>query len=274
MKIKKVIGLVATLLLGATGALVVSQQQVDAKIVTRTNNDASYYRLYTVDGNEISNRGLAPKTDWAVGRIFTHNNETYYQVATNEYLKANESEKLFDDANESLNYTPNIQRINEYFMKYINALHVANNVPTIYSTPELFEYANLRAYQQVGDTMNHDTDSPLASEENLYGFGYSYILKYGQYEGMTSDRDVAYYLLKGWYDDNNNASANLGEVGHFGHRAELIYSGSPASLGMSDNSTAFEAKWNPEIGQGYWDIYNYTGSNPDTNFVSKDAVAE
>lgn len=54
----------------------------------------------------------------------------------------------------------------------------------------------------------------------------------------------------------------------------IMYRQIQVKLGMSDNSTAFEAKQNQEIGQGYWDIYNYTGSNPDTNFVSKDAVAE
>lgn len=272
MKLKRVVGLAATLLLGATGAMLVSQQQADATTVARTNNDASYYRLYTVDGKEISNRGLAPKTDWAVGRIFTHNNETYYQVATNEYLKSSESEKLFDSQNESLNYTPNMQRINEYFIKYLNALHVANGTPQVVSTPDMFEYANHRTYQQVGSNIDHST-RPRDTEECLCGFGYKFFLRNGNYYGIKSDRDVAYYLLKVWYDDDINSSYSMGQAGHFGHRAALIYTGSPAALGMSDNAVALSAEWPDDI-DGFNSIYNYTGSNPNTKFVSKDVVPE
>jgi len=272
MKFNKMVSFIVTLLIGITGALFISQQDVNAAKVTRTTSNVSYALLYTVDGKEISNRALAPNTDWLVGRIFTHNNETFYQVATNEYLKSNEAAKLFDSTNESLNYTPNIQRINEYFIKYLNALHVANGTEPVSTSADMFEYANHRAYQQVGKTMDHST-KPRDTEENLYGFGYDYILKNGNYVGMKSDRDVAFYLLKGWYDDSNNASYGPGQIGHFGHRAALIYTGSPAALGMSDNSIALSAEW-PDSYDGFYSIYNYTGSNPNTNFVSKDVVPE
>lgn len=262
----------ATLLAGITGALFMSQQNVDAATVARTKSNVDYARLYTIDGDDISNRALAANTDWLVGRIFTHNNETYYQVATHEYLKASDSSKLFDNKNESLNYTPNMQRINDYFVKYLNALHRANGTPEVSTSPEMYEYANHRAYQQIGKTMDHST-RPRNTEDNLYGFGFDYILRSGQYAGMRSDRDVAWYLIKGWYDDDNNASYDSGTVGHFGHRAALIYTGNPVSLGMSDNSTAMSAEWPADL-TGFNSIYNYTGTNPDTKFISKDVVPE
>lgn len=215
---------------------------------------------------------MAPNTDWLVGRIFTHNNETYYQVATNEYLKSNNSKKLFDSTKPNLNYTPNIQRINDYFIKYLNALHRANGTPEVSTTSEMFEYANHRAYQQVGKTLDHSTQ-PRNTEEDLYGLGYDFILKNGGYVGLKSDRDVAFYLIKGWYDDDNNIFATLGHVGHFGHRAALIYTGSPAAIGMSDNATSLNAEWTNDL-DGFHRIYNDTGSNPNTNFISKDAVPE
>lgn len=268
MKIKKMAVLIASLTMTIAGAMFISQKNVDAAKVTSVNDSVA--TLYKLDGSKITNRALGPNSNWLVGRIFTHNGETFYQVATNEYLKSNDTTKLFDNTNTSLNYTPNIQKINDYFIKYLNALHVANGTPTVTTTADMFEYANHRAYQQVGNTMDHST-RPRDTEENLYNFGYDSILKYGQYEKMTSDKEVAYYLLKGWYDDNNNVAASAGQVGHFGHRAALIYTGSPAALGMSDNSTSLSAEWTTDY-EGFESIYQYTGSNPDTKFVSEDAV--
>lgn len=270
MKIVKSLIVGMALLTSATGAMILSQKDADAAKVASVNNNVA--RLYREDGKLITDRALGPNSNWLVGRIFTHNNETYYQVATKEYLKANDSKRLYDNTNPSLNYTPSIQRINQYFIKYLNALHAANGIPMTTTTPEMFEYANHRAYQQVGRTMNHST-RPRDTEENLYNFGYDYILKWGQQEDMMSDRDVAFELLKGWYDDSNNVSASNGQIGHFGHRAALIYTGNPVSLGMSDNATAMSAEW-PEDLDGFNSIYNYTGSNPSTNFISKDAVPE
>lgn len=80
-------------------------------------------------------------------------------------------------------------------------------------------------------------------------------------------------MLKGWYDDDNNIAYAPGQAGHFGHRAALIYTGNPVALGMSDNATAMSAEW-PEDLDGFNSIFNYTGSNPNTNFISKDAVPE
>ncbi|MBL3530403.1 hypothetical protein JMJ99_03405 [Companilactobacillus zhachilii] len=258
------------LLASSTGAMILSQKDADAAKVASVDNNVA--RLYREDGKLITDRALGPNSNWLVGRIFTHNNETYYQVATKEYLKANDSKRLYDNTNPSLNYTPNIQRINQYFIKYLNALHAANGTPMTTTTPEMFEYANHRAYQQVGSNLNHST-RPRNTQDNLYGMGYDFILKYGTYNNFKSDRDVAFYLLKGWYDDDNNIAYGPGQAGHFGHRAALIYTGNPVALGMSDNATAMSAEW-PEDLDGFNSIFNYTGSNPNTNFISKDAVPE
>ncbi|MFC6177476.1 hypothetical protein ACFQAV_11550 [Companilactobacillus huachuanensis] len=258
------------LLASATGAMLFSQKDADAAKVASVNDNVA--RLYREDGKLITDRALGPNSNWLVGRIFTHNGDTYYQVATKEYLKANTAKRLYDNTNPSLNYTPNIQRINQYFIKYLNALHAANGTPMTTTTADMFEYANHRAYQQVGDTMDHST-RPRETEENLYGFGYDYILKWGQRVNMTSDRDVAFYLLKEWYDDDINLCATAGQVGHFGHRAALIYTGTPAAIGMADNSIALSAEWTTDY-DGFMSIYNYTGSNPNTKFISKDVVPE
>ncbi|TGD24906.1 hypothetical protein EGT49_01990 [Companilactobacillus suantsaicola] len=270
MKFNKLITLAASLTIALTGALFVSQQDASAEVTKVTSTGNSTSKLYTKDGDLITNRALAPKTNWLVDRIFTHNDVTYYQVATNEYLKSTSTTRLYDKSNPNFKYVPNVKRINEYFIKYLNVLHAANGTPAVSTSEEMFEYANHRAYQQVGDTMDHST-RPRNTAENLYGFGFNFILKNGIYKGMTSDRDVAWYLIKGWYDDNNNASAGPGEIGHFGHRAELIYTGTPAAIGMSDNSTSLSSEWTNDF-DGYNSIYEYTGTNPNTNFISKDSV--
>lgn len=272
MKLKKLLVYVAALSFAAIGAVSVSQNDADAAVTkVATTNSGKVARLYRLDGSLITNRALGPDSNWLVDRIFTHNNETFYQVATNEYLKASDSRRLYDKSNPDSNYTPNIQRINDYFVKYINALHRANGTPEVVTTPDMLEYANHRAYQQVGSNLDHTTASRETSE-NLYSIGYDFILKWGKSEGINSDRDMAYYLIKGWYDDDNNASADPGQVGHFGHRAALIYSGSPLALGMSDNASSMDAEWDSNLYAGFDSVYDYTGTNPNTKFISKDVV--
>ncbi|HIY91751.1 hypothetical protein [Companilactobacillus sp. HBUAS56275] len=272
MKLKRLLVYVAALSFAAIGAVSVSQNDADAAVTkVATTNSGNVVRLYRLDGSLITNRALGPDTNWLVDRIFTHNNETFYQVATNEYLKASDSKRLYDKSNPDSSYTPNIQRINYYFIQYLNALHRANGTPEVSTSSDMFEYANHRAYQQVGNTLNHTT-AERETAENLYSIGYSFILKLGKWAGINSDRDVAYYLIKGWYDDDNNASFGPGQVGHFGHRAALIYAGSPAALGMSDNATSLNSEWDPNQYSEFNSIYYYTGTNPNTKFISKDAV--
>lgn len=272
MKLKKLLVYVAALSFAAIGAVSVSQNDADAAVTkVATTNNGKVVRLYRLDGSLITNRALGPDTNWLVDRIFTHNNETFYQVATNEYLKASDSKRLYDKSNPDSSYTPNIQRINYYFVQYLNALHRANGTPEVSTSADMFEYANHRAYQQVGNTLDHTT-AERETSENLNGAGYGYILKGGVSEGINSDRDVAYKLIKIWYNDNNNIFAGPGQVGHFGHRAALIYAGSPVAVGMSDNATAMDAEWDPNQYSEFNSIYYYTGTNPNTKFISKDAV--
>ena len=54
-------------------------------VVTTTNSPAT---LYTKDGQAISGRGLGPNSEWKTANKIVLNGETYYQVATNEWVKA------------------------------------------------------------------------------------------------------------------------------------------------------------------------------------------
>lgn len=69
-------------------------------VATVTSSQAA--RLYTRDGQLVMNRALAPNTPWRVGKIISLNDQTYYQVATNEYLKATDSKLSGDAANGKL----------------------------------------------------------------------------------------------------------------------------------------------------------------------------
>lgn len=54
-------------------------------VVTTKNQVAT---LYTKDGQAITGRGLAANSDWQTANKMTLKGETYYQVATNEWVKA------------------------------------------------------------------------------------------------------------------------------------------------------------------------------------------
>ncbi|MQS75336.1 CAP domain-containing protein [Companilactobacillus halodurans] len=81
---------IAALAMAATGALSLNQTKADAATVA-TVNSGTTARLYTNQGKLITNRALSPNSPWAVGEIITINGAKYYQVATNEYLKASDS---------------------------------------------------------------------------------------------------------------------------------------------------------------------------------------
>ncbi|WP_334351805.1 hypothetical protein [Companilactobacillus sp. HBUAS56257] len=264
MKFNKLITLAASLTIALTGALFVSQQDVSAAASKVTSTKNSISKLYTEKGDLITNRALAPGTNWLVDRVFYHDGETYYRVATNEFLKSSSTTKIYDKSNPNPKYIPNIRRINDYFIKYVNALHAANGTPQIAFSEDMFEYANLRAYQQVGDTLDHSTGTRNVGE-NLHLPGFDYYLAMG-----VSDKDTAWQIFQAWYDEYNNITSK-NQVGHFGHRAELIYTGSPAALGMSDNAVAFNSEWTNDY-SGYMSVYNYIGTNPNTKFISKDSV--
>lgn len=90
---------------GKTYYQVATNEWVDASTVTvvgqTTNNDSNVKpavgvvtigstvaQLYTKDGTAISDRALGPNSSWKTANKMTLNGETYYQVATNEWVKA------------------------------------------------------------------------------------------------------------------------------------------------------------------------------------------
>ncbi|MFH5811586.1 SLAP domain-containing protein [Companilactobacillus sp. FL22-1] len=90
MKTAKSVALLAALAIATIGGLATSQNDVSASGVATTTTQGPA-RLYTSTGSLITDRELAPNTKWAVGKTISINNETFYQVATNEYLKAADS---------------------------------------------------------------------------------------------------------------------------------------------------------------------------------------
>lgn len=279
MKLSRLITLSAVAVMAMSSSFAVTQKNADASTVA-TTNASGIAKLYTKNGKQISNRALAPNTKWAVGNVITINGEKLYQVASNEYLKASASNLSGDtpvavatksdattESQSDTDYTPNLANINSYFAKYVNALHQANGTGSVNVSNDVISYATQRADQQNGNNLDHNTATKNMSE-NLSGAGYDYIIKKA---GAKSDKDVAYFLLKEWYDEDNCVDP-LGTAGHFGHRAALIYAGPNVGLGINAKNSAFEADWNVDNISAQKQLYNYTGTNPNTKFISKDAV--
>jgi len=267
MKRSRLTGIIAALLLATFGGFISTQNQVDAA-KRPTFFVRKVTRLYTSEGKLISNRALGPYTSWAVGKLGFIDGAEYAQVATNEYVFVGDGQ-LDNDPNVEVqitNYKPDINKINDYVVKYVNAIHAANGTQPVHGSTELINYANQRAAQQTNGQLSHASATREMSE-NLSSSGYDYLLHWGY---VHSDRDVAYYLLKSWYDETYNMGSYLGTRGHFGHRAAIIYSGPTVAVGMSNNASSFVADWAP--GNDFMNLYNYTGTSPNTKFVSKDSV--
>ena len=63
------------------------------KLVVATYSDQPAVQLYSFNGNQpsvISNQKLGPKTDWLVDQKTTVDGETYYRVATDQWVKASQ----------------------------------------------------------------------------------------------------------------------------------------------------------------------------------------
>ncbi|CAJ1179242.1 hypothetical protein LCR01_04380 [Companilactobacillus crustorum] len=60
----------------------------DQDLVIETKNKVQ--RLTTAEGKMVTNRALAPKTDWKIDRLANINGKSYYRVATNEFVPADE----------------------------------------------------------------------------------------------------------------------------------------------------------------------------------------
>ncbi|CAJ1201189.1 CAP domain-containing protein [Companilactobacillus nantensis] len=247
-----------------------STNNISTKAATRpTFFVRNVTKLYTSEGKLISNRALGPYTTWAVGKVGFIDGSNYAQVATNEYVFVGDGQIYNDNPDDDVqltNYKPDINKINEYVVKYVNAIHAANGTQPVHTSADFISYANQRAAQQTKGHLDHSTATRETSE-NLSSDGYHYLLFWGY---VHSDKDVAYYLLKSWYDETFNMWSYVGTRGHFGHRAAIIYSGPTVAVGMSDDAASFVADWAP--GNDFMNLYNYTGTSPDTKFVSKDSV--
>jgi hypothetical protein len=88
-----------------SGAFLFSNQtDVSANGIATTHDAITY--LYTDTGKMVSNRALAPKTPWAVGKTINLNDNTYYQVATNEYVKASDVDYANQPVKNNVTVTP------------------------------------------------------------------------------------------------------------------------------------------------------------------------
>ncbi len=61
----------------------------DFKGSIRTNS-GSYKYLYTAEGKQVGDRALSANTDWKSDRTINLNGTTYYRVATNEFVQADD----------------------------------------------------------------------------------------------------------------------------------------------------------------------------------------
>ncbi|MFD1418849.1 SLAP domain-containing protein [Companilactobacillus keshanensis] len=276
-------------------------KSTDTASLTGSNDDQSQssvdilveqYGADTYDDRDGSVNGHVDHfSDWVVSKVVfeASTGKTYYQISNHQYVNLYNYQVHGDegtlphvqvdhltDLNKDIdpntgmevnNYKPNMENINKYFGEYLNALHKANGTASVTVTSDMMNYAQQRANQQVGNTLDHTTASRETSE-NLSSAGFDYLIKWAN---VKSDKDTAYYLLSQWYDESNNLTAP-GQSGHFGHRAALIYSGPNVGLGISGNATSFDADWNYDTLGQFNALYNYSGSNPNTKFVSKDSI--
>jgi hypothetical protein len=369
MKLSKTASILAAFAMAVTGALTIGTHtaKADGVAVVHTSGVCP---LYQQDGSRVTYRGLAPNTGWQVGKTINLDGIDYYQVSTNEYLKATDadyqgnSETINQDSTFTLlgkvtngpvgvyndqtgltsktktvadgsvwqigryivnkngstfaqisthewipgdhlmlnflpmdtaydadfgtndtnsvndvdkpvenieqpknDYKPNLSKINDYFVQYLNALHKANNSAPVNSSADMISYATQRANQQVNGNLDHGT-AERDTSENLSGAGFDYMTNWGN---VTSDKEAAYFLLKQWYDEDSNGTP-LGSAGHFGHRAALIYSGPVVGLGISNDAASFDADWNWSQMDKFYQLYDYTGTNPNTTFISADSI--
>ena len=271
MKKTTVFGIIAAALISVGGIFTTTTTDTKASAIP-TVFVRKITRLYTSDGQLINNRALGEYTSWIVGKTGFIDGAEYYQVATNEYVKASDGQ-IYNDLDNDVplgTYKPDTHKISDYFVKYVNALHKANGSEPVHTNADFENYAMQRAAQQNGNVLDHTTATRNLNE-NLSSDGLDYLLKWGY---VHSDRDVAYYVLKDWYTDEYNIIP-MGQAGHFGHSANVLYAGPTIGFGISNNAAAFVAD---SVGSSSYDafnwLYNYAGTTPNTNFISKDSVPE
>lgn len=250
----------------ADGSLMLFNQPVpegtyiaDFGVSVGDHSDSNWSDTSTSDNNNSNNNGNTIDTN-------TSDNNTDNSNNSNNTTDTNTSDNndTSSDNNTSA-YKPNLENINKYFVAYLNALHKANGTAPVQLSSSMMSYAQQRAGQQDGQNLDHSTATQNTSE-NLSSAGFSFM----NYAGVKSDKDAAYFLLKEWYDESNNLYG-VGQPGHFGHRAALIYSGPNVGLGITNGDAAFDADWNHSTLNAQNQMY-YSTSEPNTQFISKDAI--
>ena len=98
----------------------------DGVITVKNNIFAAY--LYNIKGEKISNRALSGNSSWKTFNRMTLNNKEYYQVATNEWIPADNVDVTSQDSNNSSidgNNTVTSSDIKELTTKDVGASGVA-----------------------------------------------------------------------------------------------------------------------------------------------------
>lgn len=254
-----------------TSALYLNQQTSQAATKNiATTNSTQIARLYNRDGKVITNRALGPNTRWLVGEIVTINNQAMYQVATNEYLRSVDSklDNSVDTAGE--NSTGDLAltsaNISRYFVEYLNALHKANGTRPVQATADMNNYAMQRVNQQSINKLDHTTASRDTSENLEIGGFHDYRVMH------MNAKQAAYYTLTAWYTERSTFT-KLGNDGHFGHRAAILYSGPNVGLAVNEHNVAFVADWDYSTLDEFNDVYSYVGDGePNNKWISADAI--
>ncbi|MDR0299652.1 MAG: DUF5011 domain-containing protein [Streptococcaceae bacterium] len=122
-------------------------------------------------------------------------------------------------------FTPDLAKINTYFLQYLNELKTANGQATVSYSASEQAFAQQRA-QAIVASFSHDGSN--GSTENIGASG-------NIISTFKSDQEIAYYMLMDWYDETSNPEA-LG-AGHYGHRANLIYGGPSVGIGYLSLAT-------------------------------------
>lgn len=87
---KKSITFLLSTAIVASSILLFNVNNASAATVVTTRGDIPQTRLFDNQGKLINNRALAANTDWITGKTNIIDNVTYYQVSTNEYVKASD----------------------------------------------------------------------------------------------------------------------------------------------------------------------------------------
>lgn len=149
MKISRSASIIAALAIGITGALTLSQKSVDAATVV-TVTSPNYARLYTSTGELVQNRALAYNTPWLVGKTINLDSGSYYQVATNEYIRTTDGVLSYTPTNTGTNANssvPSNEAVQQAFLVSINNERASKGIAPLTMDAALNNTAAIRAHE-------------------------------------------------------------------------------------------------------------------------------